>query len=98
MEKLDAQGWTRPKPLCGTTPEITSDAQGKVRVSFVVHRDGKVDHIEFAGGDSAPWLFESVRTWLSGCTWSPARDPSGKAVASKMVVPFNFHDRRASPE
>ncbi len=93
------EGWTRPKPACGTLPAPADIAiTGTVLVSFVVHKDGRVDTIESKSPDAEPALFESVRSWLTGCAYSPARDANGNIVAGKMVIPFTFRERRVVSE
>lgn len=68
---------------------IEKDEQGKVYVRFIVDIDGSIKDVTVERGISEALDAEAVRLVKLMPNWIPAEE-SGKAVASKYLLPFTF--------
>ena len=91
-------GMSRPQPNCSPAKPIapeqarTMGITGMVLVGFTVHADGHVDDIVLKNPTAPPILFEAVKSWLTGCSYTPSMQ-EGKPIPVKMIVPFNFNGK-----
>jgi hypothetical protein len=86
---------TRPVPVdCpGPRPQTPEAARelhmkGFVLVSYIVHKDGRVTHVQLRN-DAPQVLFVAVRDWLMSCRFTPSMH-AGKPIRVKIIQPFNF--------
>jgi periplasmic protein TonB len=92
-------GMSRPYPSGSCRPPKpqmpeqarTMGISGLVLVEFVVHSDGRVGEVLLKNKSAAPILYDAVKAWLEGCTFTPSvMSATGKPVPVKMIQPFNF--------
>ena len=83
----------RPEPRCDlSTLDHPPGVTGLVLVEFVVEPDGRVTDIRLKNKNAPAVLFEAVRRWLEGCSYTPTRDAqSRRNVRVKTIVPYHFH-------
>jgi len=63
--------------------------QGKVYVSFIVEKDGRITNIEIQRGVSDDLNKEAKRVVRNMPDWTPG-ESSGKRVRTKCSLPINF--------
>lgn len=79
-----------PKPMMPEQAR-TMGISGMVLVEFVVHSDGHAGEIVLKNKTAPPILFQAVKSWLEGCTYTPSiLTATGRPVPVKMIVPFQF--------
>lgn len=64
--------------------------QGRVFVSFVVEKDGKVDEVKVLRGIGSGCDKESVRVISTMPDWTPGRNENGEAVRVAYNIPIKF--------
>lgn len=64
--------------------------QGRVILMVVVEADGKVRRAQVEASSGHAALDEAATAAVLGATFVPARDSSGKAIASRYRIPFEF--------
>ncbi len=70
---------------------IAEGISGLVLVEFVIHADGHAGEIVLRNKSAPPILFDAVKEWLEGCTFTPSiLESTGQPVPVKMVMPFHF--------
>ena len=66
-----------------------SNISGKVWVSVIVEKDGKLTHITAVKGPSSTLKMEAVKAIKTAPKWRPATI-NGKTVRLKYLIPVNF--------
>ena len=89
--------FTRPRPsqaCVPPAPQVPNAAQqlgleGRVIVSYVVHRDGRADTVRVLNPDAPAVFVGSVGRWLETCAFTPAQH-AGEPVSVRVVQTFRF--------
>lgn len=86
---------TNARPEAPLTPEyppaaIRQDLQGEVRVKLRVLASGAATDVQVSTSSGHALLDDAALAYLRGARFVPARDRSGVAVDSLVVVPVRF--------
>jgi hypothetical protein len=91
----ELEGYRPPKLLrCAPDEPTFLDDVDASQIDVVVGRDGRISALRSVLRDDPGYLLPTVDFWVQTCRFSPARDPSGQAVAANVPLSLlgQLHD------